>query len=593
MRKMLALLGTIVLTLGLLIGVAPAMAQAAAPPAAPATDGTRPMKQETFTVRGKIGTKVSRPVVLQVWRSGAWKNQARGKTTRKGTYSFKLSTSANSVKVRVVAARTRIHGKTYRKVISRSRVIRTTGQKVSVSASSIMAVGKASAVVAKIDPIREARPILLQANSGSGWTTVSTARSNAYGAVDFTFTPSAAGTISLRAVMAAWHNTPAAISTVRSVTVVPVGHDTAIQVATGATHTCALTSAGTVSCWGPSNGEGQLGNGSIGRDYTTYPSRVVGLPDSITAITAGEYHTCALASDHTVWCWGLNEEGELGNQSTTSSGTPVKVKDLNNVIAIEAGDRITCAVVGASPTATSGAAQCWGANDRHLLGDGSTVDYRLTPQNVTGLSSGVTSISLGLTHACATTVSGTAQCWGRGLSGELGNGQQKNSRTPVAVRLTGVTMIAAGRGGIDSGGETCAKTAAGPVWCWGSGYLGDGTKRTAVSMVKVTGLSSNVSTITLGDIACAVDNGAAKCWGPNSVRQLGDGTKTNRLTPTAVKGLTSGVASLSSTRGGGYARSYVTTTTGAVKWWGISQPVGYFDASWASANTPQNVPGFG
>lgn len=593
MRKILALLGVIAMTIGLFTGLTPATAQASSPPAGPATDGTWPMKLEPFVVHGKIGTKVSRPIVLQAWLNGAWKNQARGKTTRKGTYSLRMSTSGGSVKIRVVAPRVVIHHKTYRKVTSRSRVIRTIGQKVSVSASSVMAVGTASTVVAKTDPTRSTRPVLLQVNSGSGWTTVRTTRSNDFGTVDFSFTPATTGTISLRAVMAAWHNVPAAISPTRSVSVVPVGHASATQVVTGATHTCALTSAGTVSCWGPDNGDGELGNGSIGNDYTTYPTPVVGLPDSITAIAAGQYHTCALASDHTVWCWGHNEQGELGNQSTTSSGTAVKVKDLSNVIAIAAGDRITCAVVGTSPTATSGAAQCWGANDRHLLGDGSTVAYRLTPQNVTGLSSGVTSISLGLAHACVTTTTGTAQCWGRGLSGELGNGAKQNSRTPVAVRLSGVTLIAAGRGGVTSGGQTCAKAAAGTVWCWGNGYLGDGTKRTSASMVKVSGLSSKVSAITVGNILCAADDGTAKCWGANYEHQLGDGTTTDRLTPTVVKGLSSGVTSLASTRDASFARSYVTTTSGGLTWWGISQPVRFFDAAWASARTPQTVLGFG
>lgn len=592
MRNLAAFLGTIALSLGLLIGVAPSEAQAATQAPAPsmdaAWDSEFPMKQEPFKLHGKIGTKVARPVILQAWRGGAWKNQVRSKTTRKGKYTFVWNTPEARVKVRVVAPKTRIHHKTYRKVTSRYRVVHTAPQAAQVFASRVMAVGIAASVVGDTNPIRTKRPVLLQVNTGAAWTTVGTARSNDDGQVDFTYTPTETGTISFRIVMAAWHKAPATTSSTRTVTVVPIGHDTATQVASGQTHTCALTSAGKVSCWGPSNFSGQLGNGSIGADYTTYPTAVVGLPDSITAISAGDDHTCALATDHTVWCWGFNGFGQLGDQTTNDTGRPVKVKGLSNVIAVEASGRTTCAVVGASPTATSGAAQCWGSNEAYLLGSNGTRAYGVTPGDVSGLSSGVTSISLGWRHACVTTESGTAKCWGQGRSGELGNGQMNSSRTPVTVRLSGVTKIAAGMGGESTWGKTCAKATGGTVWCWGSGFLGDGTRRTSAALVKVSGLSSNVSAISLGDISCVVDDGAAKCWGPNHEYQLGDGTTNDRLTPTVVNGLSSDVTSLSSTLTAFSSRSYVTTTTGAVKWWG-SYPPGYRAPF---AKTPQSILGF-
>ncbi|WP_298007635.1 MULTISPECIES: hypothetical protein [Anaerolinea] len=306
-----------------------------------------------------------------------------------------------------------------------------------------------------------------------------------------------------------------------------------IAIAAGGSHACALTNSGGVLCWGK-NWNGQLGGGALG--YRVFPVAVSGLSGGVTAITAGYSHTCGLTDSGGVLCWGDNWNGQLGDGTREDRRTPVGVSGLSSgVVAIAAGRYHTCALTN------SGGVLCWGDNRYGQLGDGTTLG-RLTPVAVSGLSSGVTAITAGYSHTCALTDSGGVLCWGTNLYGQLGDGTTLGRLTPVAVSglSGGVVAISAGWD------HTCAKTDNGGMLCWGSnrfGQLGDGTWEDRRTPVAVSGLSTGVRSIAAGGYhTCALKNsGGVVCWGSNRYGQLGDGTWEDRLTPVAVSGLSTGV----------------------------------------------------
>ena len=348
-----------------------------------------------------------------------------------------------------------------------------------------------------------------------------------------------------------------------------------IAIAPGANHTCALTAAGGVKCWG-SNYYGQLGDDTPTSRLT--PVDVNGLSSEVTAIAAGGSHTCALISAGGVKCWGSNIYGQLGDGTTSGRLTSVEVSGLSSgVTAIAGGEFHTCALTAA------GEVKCWGDNEYGALGDG-TEWSRLTPVDVSGLSSGVTAITAGWGHSCALTAAGGVKCWGDNGSGQVGDGTLESRLTPADVSglSSRVTAITAGWG------HSCALTAAGGVKCWGSN-TGDGTGEVRLTPVDVSGLSSGIIAIASGGgHACALTAaGGVKCWGWNFYGQLGDGTTTNRLVPVDVSGLSSGVTAIAA--GGGHTCAL--TAAGGVKCWGWNVVGQLGDSTNTDHLTPVDVSG--
>jgi alpha-tubulin suppressor-like RCC1 family protein len=334
-------------------------------------------------------------------------------------------------------------------------------------------------------------------------------------------------------------------------------------VAAGVAHTCALLVDGTVRCWGY-NASGQLGNGTT--NNAASPAVVSSL-NSVRAIAAGGSHTCALLAAGSVKCWGRNVEGELGQGSTSArSLTPVTVTgSLSNVSAIAAGANHTCAL-------TLGAVRCWGSGGSGQLGNGQVVNWA-TPTGVSGLSR-VAAITAGSAHSCALLASGTVSCWGRGGAGQLGDGTFASaSLTPVAVHsLSFVTAIVAGAN------HVCALPAGGSPKCWGrggSGQLGNGANTNRSTPVSVTGLSAPAGAIAVvgGQLhACALlAAGIEKCWGNNTAGAVGNGTSTTPVTtPATVVNLTN-VRSISAggnPTGTGYQHSCALVANGTARCWG-------------------------
>lgn len=332
-----------------------------------------------------------------------------------------------------------------------------------------------------------------------------------------------------------------------------------IGLTAGWRHTCAVTTAGTVKCWGNAH-EGRLGNGQDAPNQLT-PVDAISLSDGAFAVAAGYGHTCALVADGAVKCWGNNFRGPLGDGTQTNRFTAVAVcanaacnGQLSGAVDIAAGDRHTCALM------TGGSIKCWGSNAQGQVGIGQICDPNdpnypdpascpMTPVNVQGLAGDVIDVSGGIWHTCAVLSTGSVQCWGINFRGQLGDGTTNLSSAPVTVQgISDAVAVAAG------GEHTCAVTKTAGVKCWGlneDGQLGDGQNcgiTICTTPVDVTGLS-DVTSLALGeDHACAVTaSGALTCWGGNSEGQLGDGQACGPLfcsTPVDPTGLGSGVVAV-------------------------------------------------
>jgi alpha-tubulin suppressor-like RCC1 family protein len=269
---------------------------------------------------------------------------------------------------------------------------------------------------------------------------------------------------------------------------------------------CAVRS-GLGYCWGD-NRQGQVGDGTIGVHGA--PSRLAGL-SGVSTIAANAYPGCAVA-DGMASCWGSEY---LGNGSLAGSLVPVAVDSLDSgVSGITAGYLVGCAV-------RHEAALCWGDDFNGTLGDGLGTGIQLSPVAVSGLDHGVASISAGYRHVCAV-VSGAAQCWGGNDRGQVGNGSAPDpSFAPATVPglETGVTQVVA------RSDYSCAVKNGG-AWCWGGndlGRLGNGSYDDAAVPRQVAGLATGVASISLGGLhACAlmVDR-SVKCWGSNYTGELG------------------------------------------------------------------------
>lgn len=284
----------------------------------------------------------------------------------------------------------------------------------------------------------------------------------------------------------------------------------------GRGHTCAVRADG-VWCWGD-NFHQQLGS-PITVDTSTEPYTDTGLMSSgvplqisglsnVTAVSAGESHSCALHANGTVSCWGNGDYGQLGHGSRVGSATPVAVVGLSTAVAVSAGGFNTCALL------QGGSVSCWGNSN--------TAIEQLVPAPMAGLS-GVTALSAGRGHHCAVLADGSVRCWGSNNDGQLGNGSTTDSASPVVVSgmANAVAVVAGSR-------HSCALLADGSVRCWGyrgisggfgtvrSGLMGDGGTGVtpALTPVTVSGISTALALATGPSHTCALlQDASVWCWG--------------------------------------------------------------------------------
>ena len=317
--------------------------------------------------------------------------------------------------------------------------------------------------------------------------------------------------------------------------------------AAAGTSTCAVAADGWPYCWGAGS-SGQLGNGASAAQVFPVPVSQGAIPagTTLSQLTAGSQHICALGSNFKVYCWGAGSSGQLGNNASGVQSVPVAVSQGAmptgaTIRQISAGYSHTCAV------ASDNWAYCWGAGNGGQLGNGTTTASQLTPVAISQgtIPSGATirQVTTGQYFSCALASDNWVYCWGNNANAQLGNGTATTS-TPVAVSQ-GVIPSGASILQVVSGSQhSCAIASDNKAYCWGygsSGQLGYGStlqKNTPVAVSQgamPTGATiMRITASNQGTCAVASDN-QAYCWGAGGSGQLGNGTTTaSQLTPVAV-----------------------------------------------------------
>jgi alpha-tubulin suppressor-like RCC1 family protein len=292
------------------------------------------------------------------------------------------------------------------------------------------------------------------------------------------------------------------------------------QVSTGDSHTCAITTAGRAYCWG-NNEDGELGDGT--RTARTRPTPVAGNL-VFRNLSAGYAHTCGVTTDFVAYCWGKGLDGQLGTgPPTTPHLTPARVAGGLKFRTVLAGIAHTCAL-----TETTQRAYCWGNNSWGQLGDGTTTE-RDIPVPVAG-DRRFRQVSAGGLHTCAVTPTGPAYCWGFDLDGQLGDGSTPVTRLRPSLVAGGhvFTQISAGLR------NTCAVTSTFRAFCWGGPPNGDGTMEPRFTPRAVSGAIS-FRRVTAGDnhMCGETVDSKAYCWGNGFNGSLGTGV----ANPIALKPL--------------------------------------------------------
>lgn len=335
--------------------------------------------------------------------------------------------------------------------------------------------------------------------------------------------------------------TPVLVAGLAHATAITAGDDAAASYRPG--YSCALIANGTIECWGEGE-SGQLGDG-LARPSPA-PVEVSGITNAV-AISAPDTrnfnaasdtgaHTCALTAAGTIYCWGENREGQLGDGTLESATTPVQVKGLSGATAVATGGRASCALL------SGGTVECWGKQSN--LPRGGSIEST-TPVAVTGPTN-VTALAGSGEYWCATLAGGHAECWG-----------QLDTESPCSLDPEDICG-GSGSGGNDLFGlsaigfvgvgpdHVCAQIGR-ALHCYGFnqyGQMGDGNTDGTLevpgrsALAKVTGLVDPTAISVGPEHSCAsVSGGTVYCWGRNDAGQLGDGTTTSSSTPVRVAGI--------------------------------------------------------
>jgi alpha-tubulin suppressor-like RCC1 family protein len=322
------------------------------------------------------------------------------------------------------------------------------------------------------------------------------------------------------------------------------------DISAGDNHNLYLQPNGSVWAWGL-NSSGQIGDGTT----TTRKSPVqLTTLTGMEAVSSGTAYSLALKNDGTVWAWGLNTSGQLGDGTTTQQTSPEQLTTLSGMIAVSAGGSQSLALKN------DGTVWAWGLNANGQLGDGTTTQ-QTSPEQLTTLS-GMVAISAGTSHSLALKSDGTVWAWGKNNNGQLGDGTTTQRTSPV--KLTGIGNIVAISAGAS---HSLALDADGNVWAWGDnnfGDVGDGTTTQRNSPVEIASLGgmTAIKASNLFSLALKSD-GTVWAWGKNSNGQLGNNTTVEQNSPVQASGLTGAVVISA-----GALHSAAITSNGAIWTWG-------------------------
>ena len=319
--------------------------------------------------------------------------------------------------------------------------------------------------------------------------------------------------------------------------------------------TLGIKSNGTLWAWGY-NFYGQLGDGTT--TNRNVPVQI-GSATHWVSVSAGLEFSLAVSSDGKLWAWGRNNFGQLGDGTTTNRNVPIQIGNATNWVSLSAGTAHTLAIK------SDGTLWAWGYNFYGQLGDGANINQTVPTQ--IGSATNWVSVSAGAYHSLGITADSKLWAWGYNADGQLGDASTNNQAVPSQITVIGITInwVSISAGGYHSLGISDN----GKLWAWGRndyGQLGDGTLFNRLRPTQITALTNWVSVSGGADHSLATTtDGKLRGWGRNAIGQLGDGTTTDHIAPTQIGNATNWV-SVSA----GSAHTLGNTTDGKIWAWGYN-----------------------